>query len=92
MPFIINQSGVRGTVTLTQDGRNRSWLNVEGNYSSTSLDNVEPLCSIGRDRARAQRKGKRLAKSSIETPNQNKTIAKQLNMAINKSGYAKLYK
>jgi hypothetical protein len=59
---------------LTQDGRNRSWLNVEGNYSSTSLDNVEPLYSIGRDRARAQRKGKRSARSNSKTPNQNKTI------------------
>lgn len=35
--------------------RNKQYhLNVEGNYSFTSLDSAEPPHPIGRDRARAQ--------------------------------------
>lgn len=42
------------TTTLASDGRKRFHHNLNNNYSSTSLDSVEPTRPIGHGRARAQ--------------------------------------
>lgn len=54
--FAINLSGVQDTMTktLVMSANN---LNMKGDYSSSSLDNVGLTHPTGCDRARAQRKG-----------------------------------
>jgi hypothetical protein len=42
----------------SSDESKKSHLNIEGDYSSTTLDSVEPTCHIGSVRARVQHKGR----------------------------------
>lgn len=67
MLFAISLSGVCDRVDDSSYMIKRSCLNMEGEYSFASLDNVGPTRPIDCDRARAQCKGKRLATSTSKS-------------------------
>jgi hypothetical protein len=62
--FAINRNDAHNMVTSnnsSNDGSKRSRVNLDSDYSSASLDNVKSTRSIGRNREKAQHKGKWLA-------------------------------
>lgn len=75
----------------SSDASKRSHLNVEDDYSFTSLDNVGLTHHNAHDRARAQHKGKRPTTSSIESPATQKRMVNKLYKTNEKISQSKLY-